>query len=299
MVATDFSTRSDRAIRRATLLAKTSDATVTLVHVVDNDQPDRVVRAEEAMAVSLLREQAASLREIDAVACGHRVVLGDPFEALVRVAAELRPDLLVVGPHRRQTLRDVFVGTTAERTIRSSIQPVLMANGVPVQTYRRVLVAVDLTDCAADVVRCVAELGFDKHTEVLMTHVFETPGASPLATASMTAVDVKDYLMEEQERAARALAKFLRDQGFVPTGQIPQRCDGTIAKTILAIARETLANLVVVGTRGRTGVSKLLLGSVAEEVLRSANCDVLAVPPRFGAAADPAGSWEQPDTTAI
>jgi hypothetical protein len=94
----------------------------------------------------------------------------------------------------------------------------------------------------------------------------------------MSAAEVKDYLVEEQERAAGALAKFLRDQGFVPTGEILQRCDGTIAKTILDIARETLANLVVVGTRGRTGVSKLLLGSVAEGVARRSTVPVLLDP---------------------
>lgn len=278
MVATDFSARSDRAIRRATLLAKTFDAAVTLVHVVDDDQPAQVVRAEQAMAASLLREQAASLREIDAIACDVRVVLGDPFEGLVKAAADLLPDLLVVGPHRRQTLRDVFVGTTAERTIRSSPLPVLMANGVPAQAYRRVLVAVDLRDCAADVVRCVAGLGLDRHAAVLVAHVFETPGASLLAGASMTAAQLDAYLSEEQARAAGSLATFLRDQGFAPTGQIAKRSDGTTAGAILAIARETAANLIVVGTSGQTGVARLLLGSVAEEVLRRAACDILAVP---------------------
>jgi len=279
MVATDFSARSDRAIRRATILARTFDASMTLVHVVDDDQPERIVRAEQTMTAALLREQAASLRQIDGVVCDSQVVLGDPFEGLAKAAAELLPDLLVLGPHRRQALRDVFVGTTAERAIRASVQPVLMANGVPAQAYRRVLVAVDLSDCSAVAVRCVAELGLDKHTAVFVTHVFDAPGTSVLAGASMTADQTRDYLAAEEGRAAEALATFLRDQSFVATRQITRHCDATTAMTILAIARETSADLVVVGTHGRSGVSKLLIGSVAEEVLRSADCDVLAAPP--------------------
>jgi len=252
---------------------------MTLVHVVDDDQPDRIVRAEQTMAAALLREQAASLREIDGVACDSQVVLGDPFEGLAKAAADLLPDLLVVGPHRRQALRDMFVGTTAERVIRTSVQPVLMANGVPAKAYRRVLVAVDLSDCSATALRSVAALRLNMHTAVLVGHVFDVLGDSTLASATMTVDQTEDYLVEEEETAVAALAQFLLAQNFAATGQIARRCDSTPAMTILAIAREISADLVVVGTHGRSGVPKMLIGSVAEEVLRRADCDVLAVPP--------------------
>lgn len=75
LVATDFSTRSDRALRRAILLARQVSAEIILVHVVDDDQPPRLVKAEERAAGHLLNDLAATLREVDRVRCETRVVL--------------------------------------------------------------------------------------------------------------------------------------------------------------------------------------------------------------------------------
>ena len=69
LVATDSSSRSDRAVRRATLLAKELGASLSLVHVVDDDQPGRIVDAEREAAAAVLHDQARSLREIDGVDC--------------------------------------------------------------------------------------------------------------------------------------------------------------------------------------------------------------------------------------
>ena len=68
LVATDFSERSDRAIRRATLLAREFAASVAMVHSVDDDQPQPLIDNEREIAEKLLDEQARSLREIDGVA---------------------------------------------------------------------------------------------------------------------------------------------------------------------------------------------------------------------------------------
>jgi len=118
MVATDFSERSDRALRRATLLARQSGAFLSLVHVVDDDQPARIVAVERMEAERLLAELAQTVRQADGIPCEAEVILADPFEGIVRAVVAKGPDLLVIGPHRRQVLRDVFVGTTAERTLR-------------------------------------------------------------------------------------------------------------------------------------------------------------------------------------
>ena len=111
MVATDFSERSDRALRRATLLAQQFQAAIVLVHVVDADQPRRIVDSERDEAEALLSELAATLRDADGVNCQTLVILSAPFAGVLQAVEERKPDLLVLGPHRRQVLRDVFIGT--------------------------------------------------------------------------------------------------------------------------------------------------------------------------------------------
>ncbi|MDX5400874.1 MAG: universal stress protein, partial [Rhodobacterales bacterium] len=135
MLATDFSERSDRALRRAVILARAHGARIELVHVVDDDRPRSIVEQDTKQARQLLSELARSLEALDGVACGTKVLLADPFAGLTQAVEQTNPDLLVIGPHRRQFLRDAFVGTTAERTIRSVSCPVLMVNGTPVGDY--------------------------------------------------------------------------------------------------------------------------------------------------------------------
>jgi len=279
LVATDFSERSDRAVRRATLLAHAHAASITLVRIVDDDQPKRLLRVEKDEATAILAQQARSLREIDGVDCDYRLVLGEPFAAIVQAAREEAADLIVIGPHRRRLLRDVFIGTTAERTIRESTLPVLMANSVPAGAYRHVLVAVDLSECSADALRAVGSLGLNAHAAVSVVHLFDAPARALMSRAALTDDQIADHLAEEETRAESELSHFLRNMAFETVGRVLKVNDGSPAHVIGEAAREISADLVVVGTHGRTGVTKLLLGSVAEAVLRLADRDVLAVPP--------------------
>jgi nucleotide-binding universal stress UspA family protein len=100
-----------------------------------------------------------------------------------------------------------------------------------------------------------------------------------MALASAGDHDVEDYLAREEARAAGELAVFMRDLEFVPARQVLKSNLSSTAHVICATAREVSADLIVVGTRGRTGVAKFLLGNVAEEVLHIADRDVLAIPP--------------------
>lgn len=279
LAATDFSVRSDRAIRRAVLLAKRSGASITLVHVVDDDKPERIVKAAHDAASTLLNEQVRSLRRVDGIDCHATIVLGDPFEGIAKATGQIAPDMLVLGPHRRRLLKDVFIGTTAERTIRAARRPVLMANGVPAGFYRHILIAVDFSECSRQAIRDVRTLGLHRQAAVSVVHVYDTP-ASGAVTRSLPVEDqIRDYLADENARAAEALAAFLSDLDFSPDRQIVKFNETSVSDAICSAAREASADLISVGTHGRTGLSHMMLGSVAEGVLRSADRDVLAIPP--------------------
>jgi nucleotide-binding universal stress UspA family protein len=279
LVATDFSTRSDRAVRRAILLAKQFESAVSLIHVVDDDRPKRIVDAERESASILLNEQARSVRELDGVDCSASVTLGSVSEEMIRAAEASMSDVLVVGPHRHQAFQDVFVGTTAERAIRTRRRPILVASGVPASFYRHILVAVDLSDCSRNALLAVSRLGLDNHATVSAVHVFDAPVRGYMALGSASDHEIEDYLAREKARAAGELAVFMRGLEFVPARHVLKSNESPTAYVICATARELSADLIVVGTRGRTGITKFLLGSVAEEVLHISDRDVLAVPP--------------------
>ncbi len=278
LVATDFSERSDRAIRRAVLLAKQFKAAISLVHAVDDDLPQPVIDAERGAATTLIGEQARSLREVDGVDCDGTVVLGDPFEGLTKASDTIAPDLLVVGPHRRQTLKDVFIGTTAERTIRASRRPVLMANALPASGYRNLLIAVDFSESATAALQAVIRLGLHAGSAITVVHVFEALGAGFRTRVSMSDDQHQRHIADEEQRATTDLAAFLGGFDIDVQRCIVRHRMGTAAHTINVVAEEVSADLVIIGTHGRSGLAQLLLGSVAEGVLRTATRDVLAVP---------------------
>lgn len=280
MLATDFSERSDRALRRAVLIARESGAHLDLVHVVDDDRPRRIVDHESADARRLLNDLARLLRTADGVSCGTQIVLADPFVGIARAVEDAPPDLLVIGPHRRQILRDAFVGTTAERTIRAVACPVLMVNGPPVGSYRHMLLTTDLSDGSREALQRFGNLELGTQADLSVLSVYDAP-ALRLAMSAMAAKGTRhDYLSEQGAEARRALSTFMVGVGGRRAEQIVRLAEMSVDKEILKAANELAADLIVVSTKDNGTIARMLLGSVTEQVLRSSPVDVLVISPR-------------------
>ncbi len=279
LVATDFSSRSDRAARRAMLLARQCEAALTLVHAVDDELPARVVAAKCQAAVELLEEQAGSLRALEGLPCSIDVVGGNVFEAIGRAVSQAKADLLVVGPHRRQAMKDAFIGTTAERVLRVCRQPVLIANAVPAGGYRHILVAMDLSGESAAALQYLLDLELGRYFPISLLHVVELPEVSPRSRSWVADVEIRQGMAQRLAEAEADLAAFLASRELPMLSPIFRGHGDGIAETICATAHEIGADLIVLGSHGRDGLARLLLGSVAEAVLRLADQqDVLVVP---------------------
>ncbi|MCS6780448.1 MAG: universal stress protein [Geminicoccaceae bacterium] len=279
LLATDFSTRSDRALRRAVLLARQLGAELLLVHVIDPDRPARLVEAERREAHALLAELADTLCGSDRIGCRFELRTGEPFEGVLAAAADAGAELIVLGPPRRQLLRGVLTGTTAERVIRAGALPVLVANGVPAAPYRRVLLATDLSQGARAAAEATIRLGLDRLGTLAAVHVYPTATPTLLLRTPVTASEALPLRAREQREAAAGLARFLADAGLARARRLVLAGERPIADLLLDVATRLRADLLVLATRGKKGLGKLLLGSVADELLRSAELDLLAVPP--------------------
>lgn len=279
MLATDFSERSDRALRRAVILARGQGASLDLVHVVDDDRPRRIVDHDAQDARQLLADLARTLKEKDGVTCSTQVLLDDPFAGIVKAAANASPDLLVIGPHRRQILRDVFVGTTAERTIRSVSCPVLMVNGPPVGPWHQMLLTTDLSENAGNAFRRFKGLGLGAGARASVLSVFDAPALRLAMSGTMGKEGQEDYLKDLRRDASKLLSAFMTQIGMGQAEKIVRHEETTVANEILKSAEALKADLIVVSTQGKGAVARLVMGSVAQQVLKDAAIDVLAIPP--------------------
>jgi nucleotide-binding universal stress UspA family protein len=276
LAATDFSTRSDRALRRATLLAREHGASLAVLHVVDDDRPEPLRDAEVATTTGLLRNLAETISRVDGVDCAPSVAQGDTFSAILESADALNADLIVIGPHRRRA-RDVFAGTTAERTVRRGTRPVLVVNGAPLKPYARILLAVDFSAHSTAAIKAVDSLRLAAAPEYIALHIFESPPGQSVLGGN-TERDNAEMVERERRRATQALDEFFSSLGVKTLRRIAQIQDAPVAQLILERARLHDADLIVLGAHGKSGVRRLLLGSVADAVLRDSEIDVLAIP---------------------
>jgi nucleotide-binding universal stress UspA family protein len=247
--------------------------------VVDDDQPERLQVLETEEALRILKNTKQDVPELTGVRIDASVVKGEPFEGILSAGREIGADLIVIGSHRRRLLRDVFVGTTAERIMRRGSLPVLMVNKPAVHPYHRIIVAVDLSASSSRALSAAKELGIFSGAQVFVLHAFDAM-LTTLASASVSQEKIQEHLNDATLNARRNVEKFLAsvDLTGVKYSVIVQ--EGGPVHALKNALADLHADLVVLGTRGRTGgIVKFLLGSVAEEAIRELDVDVLAVPP--------------------
>jgi nucleotide-binding universal stress UspA family protein len=279
LAATDFSTRSNRALRQAGLLAQPGNAQLHIVHVVDDDQPDEWVRMEKREAERILNEQTGSMPELMNVQTRLMVVTGDPFDGILRAAADVNADLIVMGSHRKQLL-DIIVGTTIERVIRKGHLPVLMVNNEAQRKYENVLAPVDMVDASADALRVATTTGLISDSRATLLHAFMPLAKGKMFIGGADQATIDSYVASERQEVMDELAAFLAASVDRIHGRWSLRVEeGGPMEVISRAVSEIRPDLLVMGTSGRSGLLKMMIGSVTEEALRSLNVDILAVSP--------------------
>ena len=276
LVATDFSTQSDRALRRALLIARQSDAAITMLHVVD-DEPAHLIDRQRELAHDLLEGIVQTLWTSDGVPANFVVAVGDAAREIDLAAERSGSSLIVMGPHRRQ-LGDLFAGTLADRTIRSSRFPVLLANAPPSNHYQQSLLAIDFDDASNSAVTAANELPFVRRSSLSAVHLFDAPAAAMMKRSMQTPEAVDAYIDYEAQRAAAKLRSFISTKGSGLSRPIIRPHHGSPTAAILNCADELEADLIIVGTNQRGGVRRFVLGSIARDVLLASKRDVLVVP---------------------
>ena len=279
LAATDFSTRSNRALRQAGLLAQAADVQMTLVHVVDDDQPEALVAMEQREAERVLHEQMESMPELKGVQTRPMVVTGDPFDGILRTAAGVNANLIVMGSHRKQLLLDIIVGTTIERVIRKGTFPVLMVNNEAQHRYERVVAPVDMSESSADALRTALSTGLISTGRATLLHAFLPIAKGKMFVAGSEQAAIDEHVRNEAQRAKDELAAFLTANGLERERWSLRVEEGEPTEIISRAVSELRPDLLVMGTHGRSGLVKVLIGSVTERALRSLNVDILAVPP--------------------
>lgn len=278
LCATDLSEESEHAVQRALLLARQLDAQLLLLHVVDDRQLVQVIGLQADRARSVLQQQARQFSSIDKPGAEISVRVGKPYQTIASVAKEWDADLVILGAYRKRT-GDRFLGTTAERVVRAATRPVLIVNGEVATVYHSVLLASDLSDEYAQVAHMTQQLGLLEDARVSVVHALDPASASALYTAGVTEPSIARYLRSLRQASRETLRVQMQTAGLAPSHvHVTQEHTRPFRALERAVA-DTSPQLLVVGMSRYAALKRLLSGSIANEVLRKIECDVLIASP--------------------
>ena len=274
LCATDLSPRSERAVQCAALLASRFDAHLILLHVMAPNQPvERAVDVRDEIAGQLSSSPVLA-------GCEPTIELrvGDCVQTIAAVAKEADVDLIILGSKPNRPLAPL-IGATAERVTRLARRPALIVNLEPRVRYGAVVIAADLSDTFIRVTRLAESFRLLEARSVSIVHGFESPYRGPLYAEGFDLHAAKRNIEEWERAASERLLQRLDAAG------VDRSCFRLVfqqtrpPRAIQRVIRRVQPELLIVGTKERAALNRMVRGSVANDVLRSLECDILVAPP--------------------
>ncbi len=287
LCATDLGPGGDRAVREAHGWADRYGAALVFVHAIPDASrlhvlfPQFAQSAFEALPDALLKAADAVSGRVEQLTGRPRaevevkVDVGSPAAVIVDQAEELKADLLVIGATGKDEARP-SLGQVALRVIRHAHSPVLVARAGA--EHGPILVASDLSNPAFPAISAGAFLAQGMGEQLSVIHVADFPQVS-LPSPEAAGLGVAFALNDEDLQLLRESARDRLNSAMSRLG-ITGQClveQGIPAVHVVAAARRLEARLLVIGTEGRTGLRRMLLGSTAEQILSDAGCPVMVV----------------------
>lgn len=290
LVAVDFSEFSQAALQQAVWLARQNKAKVVLVHAT-GDLRKTVHSLSVAAKVDLLRgegelferevRQTADVKmrgmirslKADDLEITSETIVGEPFVELIHAVQQEGHDLVVAGTRGLSNFHQFMLGSTAKRLIRKCPVPVLVTRPLSAGIPRVILAPVDFSDISRKALEQAAWIAKKANAILHVLHVVHsTAMPQDLLDRASNAISIQAAVTDGAQQQLDSFTQFLE----MPANNLRTEVVwGTPWKEICRIAKERNANLVAMGTVGRSGIPGLLLGSTAESVLLSCECNVL------------------------
>lgn len=287
LVPTDFSKESEAGVRAALCVAQSFGAAVEFIYVVEVASGLSGIRAGALASRNAALERAArgkleQLAKRGEVCEGAEVSclvgVGKPFDQIVETARKGKADLIVMSTLGRTGLKRMFIGSTAENVVRHAPCPVMTVPSTwKERQFRptRIFVPVDFSDLSKGALVYARHLAEVYHAEIVLGHAVDISAFVGLSTPEMGNIQMIVPTLDEAKADLEKWASELRPRVSVPvTAQVQM---GSPTHQVCAMAERAKADLIILTTQGKTGLTRVLLGSTAEAVVRYAKCPVLVV----------------------
>ncbi len=274
LLATDLSARCDRALDRAVQLAAEWQAELLAVNVAESTQsPDMVLNwaygADEAN-MRIVQQQLRDDLATAEVPVSVKVVKGDPAASIAEVASQDACDLLVTGMARSEPFGRCILGTTVEKLVRLTSQPVLVVRKRPHGPYRRVLVASDFSRASSLALQTALKLFPDN--QIVLFHGVKSSLAE-LAGDKTEPLQADAAFQTKANEFYDVIGLSASDRA-----RITLHVEGGALEAVMTqYVRKHNIDLAVIGSRGQNSLMAGLLGSSASKLLHWLPCDTMII----------------------
>jgi nucleotide-binding universal stress UspA family protein len=273
LAATDLSTEGNHAVERAAMVAgQKGIAGIRVLHVVEPPWLGGMPRASSQVASArrVLGRVALEIGRENGVSLDQSIRAGRPLQVIAEESK--RSDLLVLGASTNHLLRDLILGSTAERLLTKTPASILAVRNRPTADYRRVLVALDFSRFDDNALAYARALAPGARLDLM--HVFDTAFEGKMRYAGVGSDAITEYRSRTWEAAWREM-NAVADR--VPGRLRPVVVNGHIASNVVREGRKSNADLIVVGHPRRSWLSNLVMRRTAAQVLSDAHSDILVV----------------------
>jgi nucleotide-binding universal stress UspA family protein len=262
-----------------------TEAEVVGRHFYSEEIRESVIEQAERDARSFLEEQAQRVSSEGGKVAETHLRVGRPDKEILRLAGVLEAGTIVIGSRGLGAVGRALMGSVSDSVVRHAHCPVMVVRGEPVVFPTKVLLATDGSREAELAARTAADLAQKTDSELHMVHVFGIAPVGPPVYPEATDLQSVEYEAEAEERQriseqrAREVLEAEVEKARSAGGMVAQAhlLEGRVAPEIVALAEEIGAGLIVMGSRGRGGIRRALLGNVSESVVRHAHCPVFVV----------------------
>jgi nucleotide-binding universal stress UspA family protein len=292
LVPLDGSAIAEQVLPHACSLAGTLSLPVELLHAVDpqtietftDPRHGRYVDMVEAdfkeKGLDYLKKFEDSFPKASKIVCS--VEIGKPADVIVAKAAAQPATLITMSTHGRSGIQRWLLGSVAEKVLQMTTNHLLLVRGdkenkTVRSSLKTVVVPLDGSSLAEKALPCVREIAKKMDLEVLLLRVYAVP-VMAFTGEDYYAPNLEMILQEAKDEAKRYLEQKVNQLKREGLQRVSSRLlEGEIANQIIDFARKTPDNLIAMCSHGRSGIGRLVLGSVTSRVVRYSGDPVLVV----------------------
>lgn len=287
LVDEDLSPATTAAIQQGLELAANTKAAVTFcyvleiseqaLHLIQEDRENVFVTVED-FAQSALNKLVAKAKA-QGIKASAVLKSGSAWDRLLEQITAGKHDLVVIGTRQRSAFSRTLFGSTAQRLLRTANCPVWIVKAEEVREIREIAVATDMTDACQQTLHAGVLAARLLKAKLFVVHALEFPFEAYLRTAGVTEDEVVKHRTKlRQEAQAKLDAQLLKtDHRTLPFGLKTAILEGSPDDVLPKFIAENQVDLLIIGTHGHTGISRVLLGNTAERLLPHVHASVLTI----------------------